>query len=103
MRKSMKCFVKPLVVTKHAESNGKSEHKPNVSSTDGKNSTCSEIHPTYTHGNAGCIRTGQYNASYFCPEFLEVPNPMHGAEFQIHIRTCTFCYHRLTKKLYHKK
>ena len=52
---------------------GKSEHKPNVSSTDGKNSTCSEIHPTYTHGNAGCIRTDPYNALYFCPESREVP------------------------------
>ena len=34
------------------KSKGKSENKPNVSSTDGTNSICTEIHPIYTHGNA---------------------------------------------------
>ena len=72
------------------KSKGKSERKPNISSTDGKNSTYSEIHPTYTHGNARCIRADPYNALYFCPESREVSNPMHGAEFQIHIKSVIF-------------
>ena len=68
----------------------KSEHKSRFSSKDGKNSTCSEIHPTYSDGVWGCIRTDQYNILYFCPESREVPNPMHGAEFQIHVKCALF-------------
>ena len=84
------------------KSKDESEHKQNVSSAEVTNSTCSEVHPKYTHGNAACIRKDPYNALYFCPESRQVPNPMHGAEFKVHIRKCTFCCHRLTKKLYHK-
>ena len=80
-----------------AKRKSKSEHKPNVSCTEVKHSTCSEIHLKCAHENAGCIKTDPYNALYFCPESREVPNPMHGTEFQIHIKTCIFCYHRLTR------
>ena len=66
------------------------EHKTNDSSTDGKNSTCSEIYPTYGHGDVGYLRTGPYNASYFCPEVCEVRYPMYDAEIQIQMKTCIF-------------
>ena len=75
------------------KSKGTSEHKSNASNTDGKNSTCREIHPTYTHGNGGCIKNNPYNALYCCPESREVPNIIYGAEFQIHIKMCFFCYY----------
>ena len=81
----------------------KSEHKSNIPSTDGENSTCGEVYPTYSHRDGGSIRTDPYNTLYYCPAKCDVPNSMHGAESRIDLKTCIFCYHRLTKKKYHKK
>ena len=86
---------------------GRLEDRPNVPSDGNKDSTCGKVHPNYSHGDGGAIRTTPQEAIYYCPEKANsqepTPNPMHGSEFAIHLKTCTFCYHRLTKKMYHKK
>ena len=81
----------------------KLEYRPNVPSSGNKHSTCGKVHSSYSHGDGGNIRTEPHNALYYCPEKKDIPNPMHGSEFAVHIITCVFCYHRLTRKMYHKK
>ena len=73
------------------KSKDKSEHKQNVASAELKNSTCSEVHPKYTHGNVECIRIDPYNALYFCPESRAKS-----------ISKRVLCYYRLIKKLHHQ-
>lgn len=44
---------------------GKLEYRPNVPSDGNKDSTCEKVHPTYSHGEGGSIRTEQHDALYY--------------------------------------
>ena len=60
-----------------------------------KKSTCRKIHPKYTHGKGEEIATAPSDRLYYCPDKGDVPNPMHGSEFQQHIKTCAPCQGRI--------
>lgn len=62
---------------------GLRECKPNVSSAGNKNSTCGKVHPTYSQGDGGCMRTETQNTLCYCPEKQDTPNLIHGSEFKI--------------------
>ena len=46
----------------------KLEYRPNIPSSGNKHSTCGKVHPSYSHGDGGNIRTEPHNALYYCPE-----------------------------------
>ena len=46
---------------------GKLEYRPNVPSDGNIRSTCGKVHPTYSHGDGGAIRTEPHEAIYYCP------------------------------------
>ena len=76
----------------------KLEYRPNIPSSGNKHSTCGKVHPSYSHGDGGNIRTEPHNALYYCPEKEDIPNPMHGSEFAVHIITCVFVIIDLQEK-----
>ena len=82
---------------------GKLEYRPNVLSGGNKDSTCGKVHSTYNYGGGGAIRCEPQHALSYCPEKKDPPNLMDGNEFKTHLKAYTFCYHRQTKKMYHKK